>query len=172
MRQIFRAMSTGSQTTHDGLSPLSNSNVGMYGAGTIRTVHPASPTPAVAHPRCSETDEAVGANLLPPHSEIVELMRAYFSNTGLLFPFIHEGSFLATYENIRSRNFRCKLRRTWLGLLNMIMAMAVCTSGWAEDTAKYREEQSHVYYLRAKELCKTQMLRGTTLETGMHPCSW
>jgi hypothetical protein len=152
--------------THDGLSPLSNSTIGMYGGSTIRVPHPTS-TAAVPLSRRDRSDD-VGANLLPPHSETVELIRAYFSNTGLLFPFIHEETFLATYEEMRGQNFRAKLRRTWLGLLNMILAMAVCTTGWAEDTAKYRAEQSDIYYRRAKELCKTQMLRGTTLETGKH----
>jgi hypothetical protein len=164
MRHIFRAMSMRSHLPHDGLSPLSNPNVGIYGAGTMRIPQPLSP--AAVSLRTRDRNEAVGANLLPPHAETVELIRAYFSNTGLLFPFIHEENFLATYEEMRSQNFRAKLPRTWLGLLNMILAMAVCTSGWADDAPKYRAEESDVYYRRARELCKTQMLRGTTLETG------
>jgi hypothetical protein len=163
MRLIFRAMAKSSQAAHDGLSPLSSSNVGMYGAGVISVSRPVSPTPVTRRPR--EGDDAVGANLLPPHAETVKLIRAYFGNTGLLFPFIHQETFLATYEDMRSQRFRGRLRRTWLGLLNMILAMAVCTSGWAEDGAEYRPEQSDVYYRRAEELCRTQMLRGTTLET-------
>jgi len=152
---------------HDGLSPLSTSTIGMYGGGTIRVPNTTSPAATPQRPR--DRNDNVGANLLPPHAETLELIRAYFSNTGLLFPFIHEETFLATYEEMRSQNFTAKLRRTWLGLLNMILAMAVCTTGWAEDTAKYRAEQSDVFYRRAKELCKTQMLRGTTLETGKAP---
>lgn len=166
MRHIFRAMSLKSQMTHDGPSPLSNSTIGMYAGGTIRVPRPISPIRA--HLRPNDCSDDVKANILPPHAETVELIRAYFSNTGLLFPFIHEETFLATYEEMRSQNFRAKLRRTWLGLLNMVLAMAVCTTGWAEDTAKYRAEQSDVYYRRARELCKTQMFRGTTLETGKH----
>lgn len=115
--------------------------------------------------RAGETSSAVETNVLPPDHETRKLIQSYFSNTGLLFPFIHQESFLETYEHMRQQNFRINVRRTWLGLLNMILAMAICT-GWAEDGTEYQNEQSDVYYRRATELCKTQMLRGTTLETG------
>lgn len=167
MRHIFRAMTKRSHTAHDGLSPLSNSNIGMYRAGMISVSRPISPASVPRRP--NEGDDAVGATLLPPHCETVKLIRAYFCNTGLIFPFIHQETFFATYEDMRSQNFHGCLSRTWLGLLNMILAMAVCTTGWAEDGTKYGPEQSDIYYRRARELCKTQMLRGTTLETGGYP---
>ncbi|EEU34766.1 uncharacterized protein NECHADRAFT_44681, partial [Fusarium vanettenii 77-13-4] len=74
-----------------------------------------------------------------------------------------------TYEGgvrFRASGFRTNVRRTWLGLLNMIFAMATCTSCWEESGSDYRFEQSDVYYRRARELCQTQMFRGTTLEIG------
>jgi len=160
-------MTRRSKALHDGLSPLSTSNIGLYEAGIIsvsRPISPTTPTLNPAHPTAQA--DATGANLLPPHCETEKLIRAYFSNTGLLFPFIHQESFLAVYESMKSQNFRTNVRRVWLGLLNMILAMAVCTTGWAEDATEYRAEQSDVFYRRARELCKTQMLRGTTLETG------
>ncbi|KAK2478753.1 hypothetical protein H9L39_08127 [Fusarium oxysporum f. sp. albedinis] len=93
------------------------------------------------------------------------LIRAYFDNTGLLFPYIHEQEFLDTYERFRASGFRGNVRRTWLGLLNMILAMATCTSCWEDSGSETTFEESDVYYRRAQELCHTQMFRGTTLET-------
>lgn len=45
---------------------------------------------------------------------------AFFKNTGILFPFVHEPTFMATYNMFKESNFS-KVRRSWLGLLNMVM---------------------------------------------------
>ena len=157
-------MTRSTGVVRDRLSPASASNMGFHEAGMISVSRPSSPN-SVSWRQGSQGD-AVGANLLPPHTEMLKLIQAYFSNTGLLFPFIHEESFLATYESMRSRNFRTNVRRTWLGLLNMVLAMAVSTSSWSEGATQERTEQSDIYYRRARKLLKRQMLRGTTLETG------
>ncbi|KAF5579854.1 hypothetical protein FPCIR_10919 [Fusarium pseudocircinatum] len=52
----------------------------------------------------------VGANLLPPDEVMQRLTRAYFDNTGLLFPYIHEQEFLDTYERFRGTH---KSVHTW-----------------------------------------------------------
>jgi hypothetical protein len=94
------------------------------------------------------------------------LISAYFANTGLLFPYIHEQEFLDTYERFQASGFRTDVRRTWLGLLNMILAMATCTSCWEDSGSETHFEESDIFYRRAQELCQTQMFRGTTLEIG------
>ncbi|KAF4335206.1 hypothetical protein FBEOM_10950 [Fusarium beomiforme] len=105
------------------------------------------------------------ANVLPPDEVMQRLIRAYFDNTGLLFPYIHEQDFLDTYQRFRASGFKGDVRRTWLGLLNMILAMATCTSCWEDSGSEAHFEESDVYYRRAQDLCQTQMFRGTTLET-------
>ncbi|CAG9939071.1 unnamed protein product [Clonostachys rosea f. rosea IK726] len=162
MRHIFRAMSK-KGITSQGRSPDSPLNIGAYQASMISVPQPVSSMSVQEHN--GELENAVQANILPPEEETEKLIRSYFSNTGLLFPFIHEDTFLATYNRMRDQHYRANIRRTWLGLLNMIVAMAICTSQWAEDGTEYRTDQSDVYYRRARELCKTQMMRGTTLET-------
>lgn len=164
MRHIFRAMSK-KGITSQGRSPDSPLNIGAYQASMISVPQPVSSMSV--QEQNGELENAVQANILPPEEETEKLIRSYFSNTGLLFPFIHEDTFLATYNRMRDQHYRANIRRTWLGLLNMIVAMAICTSQWAEDGTEYRTDQSDVYYRRARELCKTQMMRGTTLETGM-----
>jgi hypothetical protein len=105
-------------------------------------------------------------NVLPPDHETEMLIRAFFANTGLLFPFIHEQTFCDTYHRLKQKNFSTGVRRTWLGLLNIILAMAKCTTGPTQVDPRICQTPADVFYRRGKELCKTQMLRGTTLETG------
>lgn len=163
MRHIFRAMVSSGKAAHDLLTPQSPSKTGIYEAGMISVSRPISSASGPTKP--ADTVDRIETNLLPPDHDTQRLIQAYFSNTGLLFPYIHEESFMETYQ-LMKQNPRAKVRRTWLGLLNMVLAMSVCTWGWAEEASEYRAEQSDVFYRRAKELCKTQMLRGTTLETG------
>ncbi|KAJ3546805.1 hypothetical protein NM208_g1825 [Fusarium decemcellulare] len=105
-------------------------------------------------------------NFIPPDHETEALIERYFSTTGVLFPYIHKPSFMETYYRSREHGFRVEVRRTWLGLLNMILAMATCGIGHGQtDDQPPPVQNSDVFYRRAQELCKAQMLRGTTLET-------
>uniref|UniRef100_A0A0B7JQX4 Xylanolytic transcriptional activator regulatory domain-containing protein n=1 Tax=Bionectria ochroleuca TaxID=29856 RepID=A0A0B7JQX4_BIOOC len=122
MRHIFRAMSK-KGITSQGRSPDSPLNIGAYQASMISVPQPVSSMSVQEHN--GELENAVQANILPPEEETEKLIRSYFSNTGLLFPFIHEDTFLATYNRMRDQHYRANIRRTWLGLLNMIVAMAI-----------------------------------------------
>lgn len=104
---------------------------------------------------------------LPSDNVCRELIERYFSNTGLLFPYIHKDSFLAPYEELKAGRFN-RVRRTWLGVLNMILAMASTTAIHDNNVkgAMERMQESEVFYQRALGICQTQMLRGTSLETG------
>lgn len=113
-----------------------------------------------------DSSKTLGVNLLPPDEVMKRLISAYFANTGLLFPFIHQQEFLDTYQRFQASGFRTDVRRTWLGLLNMILAMATCTSCWEDSGSEKHFEESDIFYRRAQELCQTQMFRGTTLEIG------
>lgn len=147
--------------TQDAITPLSSSNLGLYQANMVTASRPMSPSTYGRKDR-----QTIQTNVLPPDHETQRLLRCYFSNTGLLFPFIHEQSFFETYDRVRSDNFRKDVRRTWLGLLNMVLAMAVCTASWADESASEQFQQSEIYFRRGQELCKSQILRGTTLEMG------
>ncbi|KAJ4032063.1 hypothetical protein NW753_013372 [Fusarium oxysporum] len=157
MRHILRAVDTKrtQQCNQTSLTPASEYSA--YEGGLVSNSN--------AFPTTSSECQKAGANLLPPDEVMQRLIRAYFDNTGLLFPYIHEQEFLDTYERFRASGFRGNVRRTWLGLLNMILAMATCTSCWEDSGSETTFEESDVYYRRAQELCHTQMFRGTTLET-------
>lgn len=102
---------------------------------------------------------------LPSESTTRALIAQYFGDTGLLFPYIHETTFLDTYNEIKNNEFT-KARRTWLGLLNMIMALATSTTVESSLGAEKRTRESEVFYQRATGLCEKQIMRGTSLETG------
>ena len=102
---------------------------------------------------------------LPNETITRNLIARYFGDTGLLFPYIHEQTFLNTYNEIKANGFT-KIRRAWLGLLNMIMAMATSTTIVNGLSAEKRARESDVYYQRAMGLCKEQIMRGTSLEIG------
>lgn len=102
---------------------------------------------------------------LPPDDEMDALVGRFFLDTGALFPFVHGPSFMEEYERVKKNNFR-KFRRSWLGLLNAILAMATFTSASSEVTAPNRAVKSEVFYTRAKALCLDHMLHSASLETG------
>lgn len=125
-----------------------------------------SRAPSPSNPMVSGHECLKSALILPSHDEMERLLRTYFANTGLLFPFIHEDSFMHTYRVCRESSFR-NVRRTWLGLLNIIFAMATSTDNVGTTAASKRIADSEVFYERATALCGRQMLRGTNLETGI-----
>ena len=98
-----------------------------------------------------------------------DLITRCFSNTGLLFPYLHEQTFLETYAQMRKDNFT-RVQRTWLGLLNMVLGFASSTTEEIDLPAKKRATDSDVYYQRALLLCEKQLMRGTSLELGMLSC--
>ncbi|KIW01420.1 hypothetical protein, variant [Verruconis gallopava] len=100
---------------------------------------------------------------LPPEDECMRLVHQYFGRTGVLFPYIHEESFVATYNSFKATQFR-KVRRSWLGLLNMILAMATRTAVNSKLSAQEREEQSDTFFVRGWRLCEKQVKYSPSLE--------
>lgn len=113
-----------------------------------------------------------GVNIfaLPSEARMWDLIKEYFQKTGQLLPFIHEESFCATYFEMKRSNFTLA-RRTWLGLLNIILAMATTLFIEAPSTmpAEKRIEESDIYYQRANSLCDKESRRNISLELGMLP---
>lgn len=58
-------------------------------------------------------------------------------------------------------------RRTWLGLLNIMLALATTLSVDGPPSAEKRIEESDVYYQRARGLCDKESRRNSSLEMGM-----
>jgi len=101
--------------------------------------------------------------ILPPEDETFALIRSYFTATGVLFPYIDETAFMVTYEELRSTGFR-KARRSWLALLNIILAMGTSASYHAGLNAEERNAKADVFFSRAMALSAKQIRHGTSLE--------
>ncbi|KFZ23187.1 hypothetical protein V502_02339 [Pseudogymnoascus sp. VKM F-4520 (FW-2644)] len=106
-----------------------------------------------------------GVNIyaLPSEPRAWSLIRKYFLKTGQLLPFIHEQSFCETYFQMKRDN--CTMaRRTWLGLLNIVFAMAATLSIDGDMSSEKRIEESDVYYQRANSLCDKESRRNISVE--------
>jgi hypothetical protein len=102
---------------------------------------------------------------LPPDQQVKALIRQYFSETGMLFPYINERVFWEDYH-VFSQSGKRSIRKSWLGLLNMILAMATSTGTRKDMPMEDRYSQSEVYFTRAKTLCMDHMLTGASVEIG------
>lgn len=100
---------------------------------------------------------------LPPDQETSALIDQYFANTGLLFPYLHEETFRETYAQLKHDN--AATRRTWLGVLNMVLAMATHASVLQMGQAE-RQKQSEAFYRRANGLCAEHVMNGASVEIG------
>ena len=162
MRQVTRAMETAGRGQFQ--TPKMSQDLSHTDNGTA-TASEAALLPRSIPSNSSAPETRNKFYSLPPDNVTRELLGLYFSNTGLLFPFIHEISFFQEYDALRC-NAVPRVRRTWLGLLNMVLAMATSTSVDPGKSPTVRRKESDAFYQRAYELCKRQMLRGANLETG------
>lgn len=149
-----------------------NTNFVQYDGGVITISQPGSPSGRLLASGGLKNVDRNNINIytLPPESKVRELLAVYFSNTGLLFPYIHRETFLETYEEMKRNNFT-KVRRTWLGLLNIVMALTTSLKVYENMSAEKRASESDVYYQRAKGLCDSRIMRGTSLEIGEYSIS-
>ncbi|KAJ5557488.1 C6 transcription factor [Penicillium frequentans] len=134
---------------------------GSLDGGFINVSRPPSPGSDVID-LTSRKQKETDIFALPPPQETSRLVHKYFNDTGLLFPYVYPPSFLETYRSMTENH--CKVRRTWLGLLNMMLAMANITAAPNGEPANQRIIAADVFYKRALNLCGNEMLRGTTLE--------
>ena len=101
---------------------------------------------------------------LPDYATTLRLIENYFDHIGVLFPFLHRESFLATYTQFRAGT--CRIRRMWLAILNMVIALALQRGSEPERTPDQRFEDSWPYFERAAVICDRHVMKNTTLETG------
>lgn len=99
---------------------------------------------------------------LPSEREMDALLSTYFNTYSSLFPFLHEPTFRETYNECKASGF-VKARRDWLGVLNMIFAMATHIDQTAESSAKHRFRRSYGFFQRAVSLCSELSMRTVSL---------
>lgn len=164
-RQISQAMT---YATNNSLPPVFLHDRRQSGIMNMSIPQPQTKTHLEATKEThSHGSSRVNIYALPSDAQSLELIEKYFSKTGQLLPFIHEQSFFETYMQMKKYNLS-RVRRTWLGLLNIIFAIAMSLSNDSDIIpAQQRIEQSDVFYQRANALCDGESRRNTSLEMGV-----
>ncbi|KAF3039742.1 hypothetical protein E8E12_006716 [Didymella heteroderae] len=162
-RQIVRATN---RLLHDAAcagTPISLSGPGAKNH-VIHMSRPSSPGPDLLNHEC---DASIRADpfFLAPEREMTPLIELYFTTTGVLYPFIERRKFLETYQQLIEHG-TSSVRRSWLGLLNMMLAMATSANFGYDPTitADTRKSRSDSFYRRAMILSDRQIRYATSLE--------
>jgi hypothetical protein len=129
----------------------------LTSGGSFSSSFPQGPS----QPISASPDPSITA--LPSTEEMDNLLDVYFSTAGVVFPFIHEETMRKTYAECKLNGFT-KARRTWLGTLNMIFAMASTFDRDRVASARERAAKSNVFYKRALGLCGELSKRVISLE--------
>lgn len=103
--------------------------------------------------------------VLPPQRFLEALIDIYFSHAALFFPYVHEATFRATYVELKASQLK-SARRTWLALLNMVLAIASKLSQSPSDTNPEPETDESIYYKRAVKLINNYVFCATSVEMG------
>ncbi|KAL7908084.1 fungal-specific transcription factor domain-containing protein [Trichoderma velutinum] len=156
--QITHAMATAANT--DPTRPLPV-DARMEGA-MMSISRPASPI-AGAQSLDYSLSAAVDVYSLPPEADMLHLIRLFFADTGMLFPYVHEGSLLEEFAAAKQNNFT-SIRRSWLCLLNMILAFATCVSARPDLPVERNAAESDVFFKRAQALSGKMAFRTANVE--------
>ncbi|KAK0388792.1 hypothetical protein NLU13_5035 [Sarocladium strictum] len=89
---------------------------------------------------------------LPSAEEMERMLNSYFSTAGTVFPFVHEESMRKTYASCKANGWK-RVRRTFLGTLNVIFATVVSFDRDTMPSARERQERANVFFKRATDLC-------------------
>lgn len=163
MRHISRAIARGN-ASNTSVAQISPPDQGVGGMVNVSRSRPASDG-SEQRKRGTATTNRVNTFALPSEDRTWSLIRQYFYKTGQLLPFIHQPSFCETYFQMKADKFT-KVRRTWLGLLNIVLAIATSLSTEGNMPAERRIQESDIYYQRANGLCDRDSKRNASLEMG------
>lgn len=128
---------------------------------------PGSPVPSPNQRPSATHEPPLNLYTLPPAEQALRLINGYFENTGLLFPYIHRDRFISEYNHLSSTNLR-SVRKSWLGVLNMVLALSINVRYPSELSQQERTAESKVFFLRAMALCEGQIRSTASLEIGTH----
>ncbi|CAH0051631.1 unnamed protein product [Clonostachys solani] len=127
----------------------------------LRVSRPASP---VTNPQVfNGASDIADVYILPPEVDTLNLVRLFFKDTGMLFPYIHEQSVLDGVKAVKRDGFS-SARRSWLCLLNMILAFVTCISAQPDQPVEQNAADSNVYFMRAQKLSGNLTFKNVNIE--------
>lgn len=126
-------------------------------ASPVTTISETSPT----------TRHHINIRSLPSETRALHLIRLFFSDTGMLFPYIHEQEILRTYSAARRNRF-ASVSRSWLCLVNVIFAFATYISARPDQSVEKNAAESEIFIERAQALSTEIEMKSANLETGKY----
>ncbi|OCT54128.1 C6 transcription factor [Cladophialophora carrionii] len=106
----------------------------------------------------------INVRSLPAEARAQHLIKLFFSDTGMLFPYIHEQDILRTYSTARQNRFTA-VSRSWLCLVNVIFAFATYISARPDQSAEKNAAESEIFIERAQALSAEIEMKTASLET-------
>ncbi|KAL3448201.1 fungal-specific transcription factor domain-containing protein [Aspergillus insuetus] len=127
---------------------------------------PPSPHSHPPHASLSTDQPSWGHDIyaLPSHGRIIELVDAFFSRPGMLFPYIYKKWVLNELGEGPLIHLHA-VRRSWLCLLNAIMAFAAALGDGRSRPTRNCTEEADVFLQRALKLLPDLAKNVATLET-------
>jgi hypothetical protein len=95
---------------------------------------------------------------------MIRLVNQFFSGIGLLFPYIYKKAVLDGIEEMKMTHFY-GVRRSWLCLLNTIMAFATCVTTTLQDRKENCTAEADFFLQRALKLLPNFALKPANLES-------
>ena len=146
-------------------APIANSTATNY----ISRPHSPRAVPRGKYHLITRADP-VDCFALPPEAKIIHLVNQFFSGIGLLFPYIYKKAVLDGLKDMKMTHFY-GVRRSWLCLLNTIMAFATCVTTTSQDRKENCAAEADFFLQRALKLLPNLALKPANLESCEHLCS-
>lgn len=103
---------------------------------------------------------------IPSGDSVRKLLNIYFSRTNLLFPIFRQATIFDIYKRIEETGDVSFLSNTWLGVFNMILAIAAMVQSTSLRQQTLICYDSSVFFSRAQQLAKSEAVHAPTVETG------
>src|SRR5271154_243413 len=113
----------------------------------LAIVSPPPQTQLMQPPPPHTIPSKVNPYILPPRQQVIALLDLYFSRCHKIFPYLDQEQFYEEYKLAERRGFD-GIRRSWLALLNIVLAMALQLDGVDYETSE-RFRMAEEFYLRA-----------------------
>ena len=127
---------------------------------TANLSRPVSPPLPSTRPK----PKAMHPYILPSRAEILRLVDLFFANTGQFFPYIHKKTIVNMVEELDV--VRCTgIRKSWLCLLNAILAIGTSLDVDNGRPIRSRESESDIFLQRALTLSPWTISKTANLET-------
>ncbi|KIV92104.1 hypothetical protein PV10_06570 [Exophiala mesophila] len=155
-RTITRAIAWANHVPRGGAHGDTNS----LGLGVLDAVN--SPQATMSQPD-RQGSTSFDPFALPNEHRTGQLIDQYFTDMGQLFPILHKSAFLDDWTRLKVSG-PLVMRRSWLGLLNIVLAIANVTLANSDDLSGAYVIEAQRHYGRAMRLCDSSVLNGTSLE--------